>query len=283
MLDSRTPSPIVSSSHLRVIRDEDAPPYDGDWQVSRVELDARPARKHVTMIADDVVEQVAAACGMTGSGLYVMLERRVNKEGQWVATMGELAATFGCSVRHLRDTCKALEDAGFVVRENVLGPRGATIAIRFILPKHLRTYGAEATPEPRAEPTPELSCARGIERVFSSSHSNNDIEHPPKPTRKRIAYTDDFETFWVAYPKDHGTKSIAFDEWRRLSPDEQRAAIIGLDSWKGSPRWQDGFIRDAERYLKHRMWESVPEPARAESSAVNGRYVDKGGIMKVAL
>lgn len=141
--------------------------WDGEVALRQLEVPEPPVRlvtgRHVTVIDDGVVEDVAATCGLTGAGLYMMLERRVNRDGEWVSTIGDLATAFGCSQRHLRDTCKTLEDAGFIVREQVTGPRGMTVAIRFILPKHMRTYRAEPTPDATPEPTPEPSRAAVLE------------------------------------------------------------------------------------------------------------------------
>ena len=79
----------------------------------RPTYDAQP--RHRTMIADDVVEAVAAL-GTNALGLYCYLERLVGKDGTWTITVRSLAASFNCTERHIQDQMTKLIDAGFVER-----------------------------------------------------------------------------------------------------------------------------------------------------------------------
>lgn len=87
---------------------------------------------------------------------------------------------------------------------------------------------------------------------------------------RRIPYTDEFNAFWAAYPKGHGVKKIAFEEWQKIAPDKDMVEEIrsGLEAWKACDRWQRGYIRDAERFLKHHMWESDPPADDVKTSNV---------------
>src|SRR5690606_28651633 len=98
-------------------------------------------------------------------------------------------------------------------------------------------------PEPSLEPSLEPSTTNTAQR---------------KP--KRIAYSDEFEQFWSAYPKGHGVKKIAYDEWQKIAPDDEMVEEImaGLEAWKQCGRWLRGYVKDAERFVKHHMWESEP-------------------------
>jgi hypothetical protein len=229
----------------------------------------------MTVIDDAALDAVAATCGLAAMGLYAMLERRVNKDGRWVCTIGSLATACRQTERHVRDAAKSLEDAGFITRTTISGYGGMTIGVEWYLPKHLRTYRTEPTPEPGAEPTPEPSRAHVKE--ISNSQVITSNGHSPKPTRKRTEYSENFETFWRAYPSGHGTKSVAFVEWNKLDINEQIAAIETLPVFTASRRWKEGYIKDAERYLKYRQWESPPV---ADAGPVNH---NKGGRMKVVL
>lgn len=81
-----------------------------------------------------------------------------------------------------------------------------------------------------------------------------------KPKRPRDNYPDDFETFWRAYPTGHGSKVKAFDQWRRIKPDDDlRTEIMaGLDRWKRCDRWQRGLVKAAEIWLRDAWWADTP-------------------------
>ena len=115
----------------------------------------------------------------------------------------------------------------------------------------------------RHAPTRELTTETSEDAIASST--------TPKP--KRNDYPQDFQDFWIGYPKGHGTKKLAYDEWKKLDGPERLAATDGLKKWKGSKRWADWYIRDAERFLKHRMWENPPAematPARSVPRATD--------------
>lgn len=79
----------------------------------------------------------------------------------------------------------------------------------------------------------------------------------PKP----ISDPAGFAEFWSAYPKGHGSRKTTADLWRRLKPDKRLQAeiLVGLETWKASRRWKDGFVKDAERWFRDRLWENPPE------------------------
>lgn len=95
-----------------------------------------------------------------------------------------------------------------------------------------------------------------------------------KPPRKTGAsYSDEFLTFWNAYPKRSGSKKAAFENWKRLNgnrPDIDiiLQAITKQTEWRNKagpdefrPEW-----KDPERWIKNRMWESEFEPVKSKSS-----------------
>lgn len=172
-------SPIPTSRRLRVVRDEASPPYDGMSQAPARE----PAvRRHMTVIVDSVVDEVAATCGMAAAGLYMVLERRVGKDGAWECTARFLAESFSQTERHVLAAARTLEDAGFLERTPVYGPRGMNKGSRWFLPKHLRTNGGEVTPEVRGEVTPEASRAH-VKEISNSQVITSSTASPDPPTK----------------------------------------------------------------------------------------------------
>lgn len=84
--------------------------------------------------------------------------------------------------------------------------------------------------------------------------------------KKELPYSDEFETFWKAYPKRSGSKKAAFNEWRKLNSQRPDLKII-LDAIADQVNWRRnarGEFRpewkDAERWLKGRMWEAESTP-----------------------
>ena len=182
------PTPVPR--HLRIVKDEDAPTYDG-----------QPIRRqpHRTMIEDDAV-MAAARCGQAAAGLYMVLERLVGPDGSWTCTNGDLAAMFECSVHHVRDSAKTLEDAGLITRETTTNGRGFSTGVRWFLPRHrttnTRTNGADLTPDL----TPDLSCALDkvvvatVATVATRTEPNGSGEAPKSKRRKGVEtdMPDDF-------------------------------------------------------------------------------------------
>src|SRR5690606_6547135 len=121
------------------------------------------------------------------------------------------------------------------------------------------TYGddiSDTAMSPK-EVTPDVTTeVTHVSPKPSVNHQDEPSSNPPKRTRQ--PYPEDFEEFWKGYPKGHGVKKVAYAEWQKLDGPERLAAIKGLDVWRRSKRWADGYIRDAERYLKYRMWENPP-------------------------
>lgn len=74
-------------------------------------------------------------------------------------------------------------------------------------------------------------------------------------SKKRPTYPDDFDAFWVLYPKRAG-KAAAFAQWKKLSAEDRAATLKDIpERLAEDDKWQRGFVKDPERYLKHRQWE----------------------------
>lgn len=87
---------------------------------------------------------------------------------------------------------------------------------------------------------------------------------------KESKYTALFETFWKNFKgrwnrdadrHDKGSKHQAFQEWGKLSQDEQQKAF------KAAPHSGGEFTQDGCRWLKYKRWEDFepkPKPAKPE-------------------
>jgi hypothetical protein len=103
--------------------------------------------------------------------------------------------------------------------------------------------------------------------VDTDTEEETDTDGANAPTRVRsvaISYSPEFEQFWKEYPSGHGSKKVSFQRWRELRPDALlRAEIMaGLRAWKASERWDRGFIKAAELWLRDRLWENPPSAER---------------------
>jgi hypothetical protein len=100
---------------------------------------------------------------------------------------------------------------------------------------------------------------------------------PEKPPAGQ-GYPQQFEAFWLMYPRRNGTtrgsKADAYKVWCKLQLPEQAAAsqmvavFAGMDvAHKENGRW----VVDAERWLRERRWETVAEEKQGElESKANG-------------
>lgn len=116
--------------------------------------------------------------------------------------------------------------------------------------------------------------------VPSIAHTpSGDLSPKPPSPAKPPAYTVDFESFWQAYPAGHGDKKPSFEAWQKLNPDPEmvQAILDGIHGWQQGQRWREGYIRDAQRWLRDRAWENVPPPftttPAATARAPNGRDI----------
>jgi len=81
-------------------------------------------------------------------------------------------------------------------------------------------------------------------------------------------YTPEYQAFWEAYPKRDGRKQgkkPGFAQWQKLSVAERRAAQVDVDKRNRQGGWGK-YIRDAERYIRHRGWEDEWSPERSPAA-----------------
>jgi hypothetical protein len=114
-------------------------------------------------------------------------------------------------------------------------------------------------------------------RVEKSKSREEDI-HTARSAPVRVSYPDDFEQFWRAYPNGNGSKKSAYEQWRKLNPDEAMRTDImhGLALWNASDRWERGYVKDSARWLRDQLWTNPPtdQPRASPKPIPNGRPVE---------
>lgn len=264
-----SPDPSVNPrAHLRVIRDEEAPPYDG-------EPPTRAEHRHMTVIDDEAVDAVLRLCGPAASGVYMYLERRVNVDGVCDPSYDTIAADCGVSRRYAIELVGKLEVAGFVGIHKRVGRFGIHQSNQFFLPYHRqaqepRTYYGEPGSEPGSEP----SCARQQEEVVTSNVNSAAAKKKKQAKMKPTTpdYSPDFVEFWALYPGRNGkkqTKAESFAVWEQLSDDDRTAARAGVVAYCETDDVLRGYALDAVRWLKRRRWED--ETVETPDAPSNGR------------
>ena len=124
-------------------------------------------------------------------------------------------------------------------------------------------------PEPLGKPIPEP-----IPKPMGYSPS---LPLPPSPSPSPedslkaratagVSYSDDFETFWKAYPKN-GTesKADAWVEWKAIKVPRPSLDVIlqALKSQQQTRQWIEDngkYIPHPKKWVKGRLWESRPSP-----------------------
>jgi hypothetical protein len=101
----------------------------------------------------------------------------------------------------------------------------------------------------------------------------------PKAKKKSLDYPEDFEKFWKKFrsvsPDSHGSKKNAFTQWKKISKDTKVTELIdGVDRFEAyhrrlrSKRQFEPAWKHAERWLKARDWEFIPEAQRGDADYI---------------
>lgn len=116
----------------------------------------------------------------------------------------------------------------------------------------------------------------------NDNHENNSQareEREAKPKREPAGYTEAFETFWKEYPRKDGSKSKAFEYWKRDKLENRLPEMLAkLSEYRRTPQWQRDagqYIPYAQKWLNERRYESEPEQmngtARYAGTDMDGR------------
>lgn len=137
-----------------------------------------------------------------------------------------------------------------------------------------RENGADAPPEQEQPDSPESKDAE-LKKHDGPIPASEPVVKPDKPldrendhNSQRGTYPETFERFWAEYPSGNGNKKQAFSQWKRIKPSPEMVAIImaGLAQWKACQRWQEGFVKSAEIWLRDAWFDNDPPPSKATSA-----------------
>lgn len=141
---------------------------------------------------------------------------------------------------------------------------------RFRDRKNLRGNVADEDGERCETPVKRFSNAPEPETEANISILTDGSPKPPKRQRTRIEYSEDYEGFWKAYPTDSlMSKSVGYERWKKLSPEDRQRAILSLPAFNAYCR-SDSTYRPVhvERYLSQRRFDGFAKQAEVNSSMV---------------
>ncbi len=258
-------------------------------------------RRHITMIDDDVVETIALTMGPTALGVYTYLERKAGPDGKCHPSNDELSRFAHISLRQIQRICNDLESAGWIEQEVVIGRFKQTLGKVYTLPFHKKPdeYRGDIVGDmggdmggdiPGDMDDANMSPKVDTEYLQVSTESTPltpQLETEPDAdaseqvrTTNRPNYSPEFEAFWKAYPSGHGSKKPTWDQWKRLRPDPetQFAMLDGLDRWKACGRWQRGYIKGADSWIRNRMWEDEPPQDETRDQPTRSQFSNQPDI-----
>lgn len=131
---------------------------------------------------------------------------------------------------------------------------------------------------PQQNPPPNSSPnAPPITQNPEPSRSVNTSDSRPK-ARKRVSYTDEFQTFWEGYPTDANmSKKQAFAEWQHVDDESRTKAIKSLPGFNRYCRKNPDYRPvHACRYLKYERYDGHLEGAEEMRRAQNMVEIRKG-------
>lgn len=130
---------------------------------------------------------------------------------------------------------------------------------------------ADAVPETETEKRENFPCTQ-----------NNLIFKTPTKPKKSFQYTEDFESFWQAYPKRIG-KGKAFEEWRKVSANgrpSMEEILRAIENQRTSEAWtKDGgqYIPLPATWIHQRRWDDAPsstDPFKGKISEKTARTLE---------
>jgi hypothetical protein len=110
----------------------------------------------------------------------------------------------------------------------------------------------------------EKEKEKEMERAASAVPALSLVPDPAPPSAAEVA-TQRFEDhLWPTYPKRNGKrlgKAKALAQWKRLSVDDQRAAVKGARNYAAACATGLTMAKDPERWLRDRCWDDWQDPA----------------------
>ena len=162
------------------------------------------------------------------------------KPNGWDFFLEPMAKEIGYSVDTLRKYINELVDNGWLVKGEQTNVNGIFGAVEYTL-KATKFTDTEKT---RHGKIPTQENIDILEKQDNKKEENI----------KRKSYSDDFEQAWELY-KRKGTKSLAYNYWKRLSNKDKQKALAHIPFYIQSNDIQ--YIKDFNGYLNRRYFERV--------------------------
>ena len=154
---------------------------------------------------------------------------------------------------------------GFVVLYSVNGENYLSIPA-FAKHQNCHVREPESTiPAPDEHSASTVPCTSPARPLTESPLLNPEspLLNPESVEKVPVQGTDDFDSFWTAYPKKSGSKKSARENWRKLNGERPPLETI-LEAIQKQLAWRQragpGEFRpewkDPERWIKGRMWEA---------------------------
>lgn len=183
-------------------------------------------------------------------------------QGRCWPSFQKLSDRCDMSRRHVIRVVSDLEELGFVrkIEERPYKPTvyGLTIPTSdtHVTSKQAKVVTPTSLVTPTTLVTPMSLGSDTHVTTTSDTHVTLTINKPSKNPQ----YPDEFEKFWTQYPSGNGSKKATYAQWKRLGPNPLLVDDImqGLDRWKRSERWQRGYVKSAEIWVRDRYWENPP-------------------------
>ncbi len=268
------------NSFLRVVGEEEPPPYDA---VPSPKLAGgfamNTSQEPFVQTGKAIGETIMGTLGTAAFGVYWHLSKRA-KNGQCWPSLDDIAEGTMLSRMHVTRMLKALEEAGWITREKRANSFGMSTSTLYTLIEKPRTNGCNIPVTSREHDDPSDVTRTRRKREQNEKEQESTRESSNSAKSKRPAYTDEFRVFMRAYPaKGRGSFSDAFKIWLTLDAEDRADAIAAIPKFVAGKDWQEGFQPGPEVWLRGRRWENPPVPYRATvanehpNAARHGKWV----------
>lgn len=207
--------------------------------------------------------------------LYGEITALANAEGYCWASNNYFAELYHVSAQTIRLWLKALEDAGYIRREDVRDENTNEVIQR-------RLWLCDPSPKNLGEAPIKNQGDPPIKNLHQNNTSNNNTPYSPpegvKPEKVPIAQQREgwFDFCFELYP-NHNARTPALKRWMRLKPSQEFARQIyrTIQAQKAAQKWSDGYWPEFRKWLLDERWnDELPAP----KSEGGGQIVEEEGV-----
>lgn len=222
-------------------------------------------RRHggFTVLPNEVLRD--ADLNLQTKGLFCMM---LSYPPDWTFSIGGLTKDAGCGRDKIRSALKNLEEAGYLIREQVHAENGHFSGNCYVLQdwKSSPLSGFPTTEKPTTE-NPSSENPTVINKDYKKERDIPPIvpqggrRKKDEPKRQPDWKPERFAGLWGYYPHDkRGNKQKAIAAWDKLKPSDDLINDIGrrLKLLMASESWQAGVgIPHVSTFLNQRRWEDA--------------------------